>query len=237
MKLSVIVIAESQSAVSPVDGDIEYIGARYWGDGVQQARGERVAVLNDRYQPHSGWIDAAKNTVCEMSWGTVEPGDAGWPYYLLEYAHLLGNQDPRRAPAGNVVYHRSVLDRYPLAGFAREVDYHAHLVSQGVSTAFTQALSVTLVHPPEWAVYRKQRFEDSKKWARTHHPGLLALPLRLALPPLILYRVARAVFSDGRYVNQFFKWLPRLIESSFIQMLGEMSGILAGDSNDRVSPR
>ena len=114
---------------------------------------------------------------------------------------------------------------------------HAHLVSQGVSTAFTQALSVTLVHPPEWAVYRKQRFEDSKKWARTHHPGLLALPLRLALPPLILYRVARAVFSDGRYVNQFFKWLPRLIESSFIQMLGEMSGILAGDSNDRVSPR
>ena len=237
MKLTVIVIAESQSAVGRVDGDVEYIGARHWGDGVHRARGERIAILNDRYQPRPGWIDAAKNTVAEMSWGTVEPGDSGWPYYLLEYSHLLGNQDPRRAPTGNVVYHRSVLNRYPMAGFAREVDYHAHLISQGVSIAFSPALSVTLVRPPDWSAYRKQRFEDSKRWALAHHPGILALPLRLALPPLILMRIAGAVFADGRYVNQFLKWLPRLIEGSFIQMLGEMSGILAGNSNDRVPPR
>ena len=226
MTLSVIVIADSIPAALKASGDVEYIAVQKWGEGFEHAQGKRIAVLSGHYHPSATWIDAARATTTEMSWGAVEPG-TDWPYYLLEYADLLGNPDPRKAPGGNVVYHRSVLERYPMKGFAREVDYHAHLVAQGISSAFLQTLAVQLVRAPEWKTYRQQRFNDSRQWAVDRELPLSALPLRLALPPLILARIAKGVFTDGRYIMHWLQCLPRLIQGSVIQMLGEMSGILS----------
>ena len=237
MKLSVILIDGTPLPEFASDSEVEFYAVPKWGMGFEQARGERVAVLSARYRVGPDWLEAAMNTRAAMTWGMVEPDNKVSPYYLLEYSHLLnqGIQNPLTAPGGNVVYHREVVSRVKPRDFLREVDFHKQLA--GVSTHFDLRLNVSLIAPTPWPQYRSERWEDSFQWARTHHHGVAGLLTRLALPPLLVSRIAKRVHTDGRYRSAFWRGLPRIIEGSVIQMSGEISGSLAGNRNERMPPR
>ncbi len=237
MKLSVILIDGTHPPEFTSNSEVEFFAVPKWGMGFEQARGERVAVLSARYRIGPAWLETAMNTQSAMTWGMVEPDPDVSPYYLLEYGHLLneGILNPLDAPGGNVVYHRDVVSRIKPSDFLREVAFHKEL--PGVSTAFDERLNVTLGAPPPWPQYRSERWEASFEWARTHHHGIADLLTRLALPPLIVGRIAKRVHADGCYRAAFWRGLPRIIEGSMIQMSGEISGILAGNRNERMPPR
>ncbi len=237
MKLSVILIDGTPAPEFVSNSQVEFHAVPKWGMGFEQALGERVAVLSARYSIGPAWLETAMNTQSAMTWGMVEPDPDVSPYYLLEYSHLLndGIRNPLAAPGGNVVYHRDVVTRIKPGDFLREVDLHKELA--GLSTHFDPRLNVSLVAPPPWSQYRSERREASFQWSRTHQRGVTDLLTRLALPPLILGRIAKRVHTDGRFIAAFWRGLPRIIEGSMIQMSGEISGILAGNRNERMPPR
>ena len=238
MKLSVILIDGTPLLEHASNSDVEFYAVPKWGMGFEEARGERVAVLSARYRIGPAWLETAMNTQSAMTWGMVEPDPNLSPYYLLEYSHLLneGIQNPLAAPGGNVVYHRDVVSRIAPRDFLREVDFHKELA--GVSNAFDARLNVTLIAPPPWPQYRSERWEASFEWARTHrHHPVANLLTRLALPPVLVGRIAKRVYADDRYKAAFWRGLPRIIEGSMIQMSGEIRGILAGNRNERMPPR
>lgn len=237
MKLSVILIDGMPPAGFSTNSEVEVYAVPRWGMGFEQARGERVAVLSLCYSIGPTWLETAMNTKSAMTWGMVEPDSDVSPYYLLEYSHLLNNgiRNPLVAPGGNVVYHRDVVSRIKPGDFLREVDFHKELL--GKTTQFDPLLNVTLAAPPPWPQYRTERWAASFQWAQTHHQGAADLLTRLALPPLIVSRIATRVHADGRYKAAFWRGLPRIIEGSMIQMSGEISGILAGNRDERMPPR
>ena len=237
MKLSVILIDGTTAPEYVSNSEVEFYPVPKWGMGFEQARGERVAVLSERYRIGPAWLQTAMNTRSAITWGMVEPDSEVSPYYLLEYSHLLneGIQEPSIAPGGNVVYHRDAVSVIKPGDFLREVDFHKELA--GLSANFDPRLNVRLIAPPPWPQYRRERWAASFQWAQTHHQGVADLLTRLALPPVLVGRIARRVHIDGRYRAAFWRGLPRIIEGSVVQMSAEISGILAGNRNQRMAPR
>jgi len=216
--------------------------------GVRKATGDIVAVLHERYQVPSGWVDAVLKTHAsdyEVAAGAVIPGArlsaAAWAMYFSEYSHLcpsgasgaLKAAEARMIPSGNVSYKRRAFSLADMASARSDLEFHSALFAAGARFFRETQMQATFGTPYSLREYIGERFDVSRDIAieRAIDLGLAqrcaAAGLRLALPGLILARVAARVCAEEDFRKPFITSLPWILVFGCVQMIGEMSGYLA----------
>jgi hypothetical protein len=215
--------------------------ARQRWEGVRNSRGEIVAILQERYRVRPGWVRAAMEAHASgagVAGGSVAPSpdltNSGWAIYLSEYSHLCkpGTAGPQTVPGGNVSYQRRVFELADMQAAMWELDFHAALALAGAKFIRTEAMQATFATPPSAREYLRERFTLSRDIARQRGaqkgaagrvPPAIA---RIALPALILYRIAGAVRGVPVLRRRFLSSLPWILIFAAVQAGGEIGGYL-----------
>jgi hypothetical protein len=200
--------------------------------GIEQASGDRVAVLGDRYEVTSGWFQALSGSNHDVAAGCVAPGSCldywGWCVFLCEYAHVappIGGGAARQAkqvPGGNVVYSREIVHRFPPSQARSEWSFHATLITAGVNVEICPKLEVRFVSPPAFWEYVHERLFLSR--AIGEQGGVQKIPIALALPVVLPLRIAAAVITKRRYRLRFALCFPVILFLAVVQAAGELVG-------------
>jgi hypothetical protein len=221
--------------------------------GVQRARGNLVAILEDHARVDRGWASAlfqAHRGPWGAVGGPVENGKGGvvnWAVYFCEYAPYMAPVSEGEAadlPGNNIAYKRPHLLRH-----ARVLDegkweswLNDRLRADGVPTASTNAMVVAHIKPFRLGYFLIQRFHFARSyagmrrvdqsWAKRLVYGLGSV----ALPALLTARVARTVLAKRRRLGTFLAVSPLVVLFLTVGAVGEMVGYLVGPggSLDRV---
>jgi hypothetical protein len=221
--------------------------------GIQQARGEIVAILEDHGAVAPSWA-AEILRMHQEQWGAVagpvENGATGlvnWAAYFCEYARYMapiGQGAAEDLPGNNIAYKRPYLMR------------HAHLLEQGrweswindrlradgLPLAVTDRAMVRHIKGFTLGEFLLQRFHFARSFAgmrRVEQSPARRLIYGLgsaALPALLLVRVTRTVLKKRRHLGWFALSLPLLALFFSVGAVGEMIGYLfgAGTSLEQV---
>ncbi len=246
-------LREHQPAVVLVEQDEGHSIPLLRHIGVQRARGEIVAILEDHGAVEEGWA-ARLIEIHRGPWGavggTVENGRDGlvnWAAFFCEYTRYMGPV-PEGAtddlPGNNIAYKRPHLLRH--AHLLKEGKWESwindRLRADGVPIAATNGAAVRHIKPFEFRHFLIQRFHFSRSFAGMRRADQ-AISRRLifglgsaVLPALLLFRLTRSVLSKRRHVGRYVFCLPLVALFLTVGALGEMVGYLAGpgDSLERV---
>jgi hypothetical protein len=216
-----------------------------------RARGKYVVVTEDHCVPERGWLagmieafaTAPKETVAVG--GVVENGVCetalDWATFLCEYSGFMGPVRSGPVPAGsvpgmNVAYRRSAIadiDRPVLTRGFWETTVHPLLAEKDLS--FYLSDGIKLLHKKKFSLrlFTTQRFLYSRYYA-----GIRFAPdqkvqrfamcaLTVALPPLLLFRMARSTAQKQR-LRELIRALPYLTLFALIWAWGEFVGYVSG---------
>ncbi len=222
--------------------------------GVANARGAIVALTEDHCTPDADWCERilqAHTGSYTVAGGAVEKQSPdtilNWALYLLDYARYM---NPR--PAGysgeltdcNVSYKRSALDAITDVW---RLEFHEPAV-HGALKARGQSLWCA----PDMIVHQQRnvKFFDAVKdryvFGRLFGSGragaskgrrLLYGMISVALPALLVGRVAQHVFRRRRHIGKFIGSLPAQIVLSFAWAWGEFLGYVTGRPEASLTPR
>ena len=220
-----------------------------------RAAAPAVAVIEDHVLVPPGWarrlLDAlGRNGDCVVA-GSVENAATGttidWAAFLCEYSHCLPP-----LPAGpvdwltgnNVVYPRSLLDRYRsvIDRGAWENVLHDAMRQDGVPLVCHPEIAVGHKKHYTLGEYLSQRYLYARSYAGARVAGR-PLPARaayglaaLALPPVLYYRTVTRILRKGRHRTWLVKSLPLIAVFVVAWGWGEAIGAWrgAGDSLSRV---
>jgi hypothetical protein len=209
---------------------------RFRAQGIEQATGDRIAVLGDRYEVTPTWLRALRqNCDSAVTGGCVAPGPRldywGWCVYLCEYAHISppvaegATQQPKLVPGGNVVYSHAIVRRFPPARAKSDLSFHASLIGAAVSVGICPDLEVRFASPPGFSEYVQERFRYSRLIGA--EGGIRKAPIALLLPLVMPLRTAAAVVRKRRYRLRFLACLPAIATLGFVQAVGEFAGALS----------
>lgn len=213
--------------------------------GVQAARGPIVAILEDHGAVAHDWAGAVLEAL-DGPWGAVggvvENGQAGllnWAAYFCEYTSYMGpviEGAARDLPGNNIAYRRSELLRH-----ARVLDdgkweswINERLHADGVPIASTNRIVVHHIKPFRLVDFLVQRFHFSRSFAGMRRPDQTPMQRliyglgSLALPAILLARIARTALGKRRHLGHFAACLPLLALFLTVGALGEMIGYLIG---------
>lgn len=213
---------------------------------IEKASGNVIAVLHERYQIREGWIETIKRShesnAAEVITGCVGPktplSRAQWAMYLSEYMNAappkpsghLSRAEAMIIPAGSTSYKREVFRKGSMAGHLWEIDFHGALFDRGAEFYRDSQIVVDWATPysiPEYIAERKRVSRDFAAWRaakmRTSTRVVSAFS-RIALPPLVLARVARAAFRNRALAKRFTVALPWILGFAMVQTWGEMQG-------------
>lgn len=214
--------------------------------------GSIVAVTEDHCVPCRGWAKMVRDAFAlggddvAAVGGSVVNGvcDRGldWATFICEYSFFSppvveGRTDA--LPGMNVAYRRSVLeaaDRERLRSGFWETTLHPALVANG--PAFLSSNELAMFHKKKfsWRLFVAQRFIYSRYYAglRFRDAGLLkrlaAGAASLLLPPILFYRMTRAVAAKGLQ-REFVRALPSLSTFIVVWAIGESVGAIFGPGN------
>jgi glycosyltransferase involved in cell wall biosynthesis len=216
-----------------------------------RSRGRIVLVTEDHVVPPRDWVarlvtalDGAPARVAAVG-GPVDNAErtraTDWAAFLCEYHGFLPplpGGEAQDVPGMNVAYRRDALlasSPEALAGGFWESTVHPRLRAEG--RTFLCVPDVVVMHRKRFgfAYFLAQRWHYSRYYAgRRFGPG--QLPRRLAyaalaagaLPPVVLWRVARAVLARPAYRGAFLHGLAPMIPFAVAWGLGETAGYLAG---------
>jgi hypothetical protein len=208
-----------------------------------------VGVIEDHIILPPTWAAqmlAAHRQGAEVVGGSIENAATArrsdWAAFLCEYHQCLnpGPAGPATwLPGNNVTYRRSLLDRFGaiLEGERWEDQLHAAMRAGGI--VLERRPEITVGHKLEITAgeYAEQRFLYSRAfaamrvasgpvWKRLAY-GLAAL----ALPPVLLVRIVRAVWQSARYRGELAPSLPLFIPFVIAWGAGEAAGALLGPGN------
>jgi len=238
-----------------VTSDDALAGAR--GRGLGQASGDVVAFLNERYRVPQDWartiIEAHGRQDAEVIGGCISSptrNDAGArAIFLWEYsqANCIRTGGPlRRAealalPGGNISYKRSVFSLVEVSNFFWEIDFHASLCDHGVRFRCEPAMSAGY-EPPQPGEFLVERFRLSRDWARVRAFGLTPLRryasgvARVALPAILLYRIARRTHPPRQPLWGWLACVPFFLGFAMVETAGEIAGWFgtSRNSTDRL---
>jgi hypothetical protein len=203
--------------------------------GIEQATGDRVVILGDRYEATPRWRQAILDeSQPEVTTGCVAPGAAlsywGWCVYLSEYAHVAppptcgATTDPKLVPGGNVIYSRAVLKHFPLSPSGADLSFHSMLIDRGVDVTISPDFEVSFSSPPGLWEYIVERFQYSRLIGQ--QGGLKKLCIAPILPFLVLARIGRQVFGKKTYRTRFVLCVPMIALLGIVQSAGEFAGSL-----------
>lgn len=213
--------------------------------GVRAARGPIVAILEDHGAVARDWARAVLEAH-EGPWGAVggavENGQGGlvnWAAYFCEYTPYMGpvvEGETIDLPGNNIAYKRPHLMRH-----ARVLDegkweswINDRLRADGVPIASTNRIVVRHIKPFRLGYFLAQRFHFSRSFAgmrrREQSPRrrLLYGFGSLALPAVLLARIARTALGKRRHLGRFAACLPLIVLFLTVGAVGEMIGYLNG---------
>jgi hypothetical protein len=213
--------------------------------GVEAARGEVVAVLEEHCTAPPGWLDALSAAFREGDaaiGGPILDSDFArlrdWCVYFSEYHNYLPPwpDGERYALNGaNIAYdrakllaHRGVLD----SGYW-EVVLHPLLAREGRFRA-VDAMGAHHTGPFDYRYYLRQRYLLSRVWGGTQkdrvapHVRAAHLVLGPVFPLFLFARVTSRVLAAPRYLGRYAATLPLLAPAWIAYAWGEWLGYLAG---------
>ena len=180
---------------------------------LDQARGDIVVVTEDHCVPPKSWLAAMVQAFQEAPAGTVAVGGAvengvcdtalDWATFLCEYSAFVGpiRSGPASSlPGMNVAYRRSAiagLDRAVLLSGFWETTVHPVLSKKGFILYLSDRIVILHKKKFSFGLFARQRFLYSRYYAglrfsRDQVAARWAMcGLTLALPPLLLFRMAR----------------------------------------------
>jgi hypothetical protein len=238
--MGVEIIVVDQCGVHPsdvqlirVDPKLSLSAARAAGFAV--ASGEILASVVDRYFLRADWSGEVGRMETDVVGGPVEPfpglSISGWAMFLSEYRSQPSGV--HRLPGGNVAYRRAILSAAEMAKTRCELDYHEQLLNKGAQFAFNPNMVAYFAYPPSVLKYAAERFALSRTIGQQKARGVglgmragLAIS-RLALPPVLIYRIA---IQGRQYPFRYALALPWIVAYSVVQMVGEMAGLLARET-------
>jgi hypothetical protein len=219
---------------------------------LERSNGGFVVVIEDHCVPTKRWLtgmveafqSAPANTGAVG--GSVENGVCNtafdWATFLCEYSGFVGPVRSGPVPASsvpgmNIAYRRSVfaqIDRDVLARGFWETTVHPLLAEQGFN--FYLGNEIKILHKKRFSfrLFAAQRFLYSKYYAgirfgSVHVAVRLAMcGLTLALPPLLLFRMARDLVAKKRLLTELIRATPYLMLFTLIWASGEIVGYIFG---------
>lgn len=221
--------------------------------GVTQARGGLVAILEDHAHVDPGWA-AALRREHDGPWGAVggpvengRDGIVNWAVYFCEYASYMGpvvEGETHDLPGNNIAYKRPHLMRH-----ARVLDQgrweswiNDQIRADGVPIRSTNAMVVRHIKPFRLGYFLTQRFHFARSYAGMRRVDQ-SWPKRvvygfgsLILPAMLTARVTRTVLSKRRHLARFVVVSPLVALFLTVGAVGEMMGYLIGpgDSLEKV---
>jgi hypothetical protein len=210
--------------------------------------GDLVASIGERYTLPAGWIAEVESSGdWDVLTGCVVPppglSNTGWSIYLAEYSHLatplpsglMNHEEAARSAGGNIVYRGTLARGIPEN---TEMAFHSRLSSACSRFVRSEDLTAEFASPPSLPEYLKERYWLSVDWGKHQAIGRgemwkVAMSLsRLALPPILLVRRSLSVWRARQYRRRLFIALPYFVFYSFVEMAGEITGLL--DKDQRV---
>lgn len=213
---------------------------------IAAARAPAVAVIEDHVIVPPDWAArmlAALSEGHDVVAGSIENAATGrlmdWAAFLCEYSASLPplpSGPAEGVPGNNVIYRKSVLDRYAavLAEGKWENRLHDAMRADGIALIMRPEIVVGhKMHYTFW-LYFSQRFLYSRSFAGARLDGT-ALPRRLAygaaacaLPPLLFWRTLRRILDKGRHRAELFRSLPLIALFTLSWGAGEAAGAWLG---------
>ena len=214
--------------------------------GVLQARGRLVAILEDHARVDPGWAEGLLAMHDEPWWGAVggpvENGKNGlmnWAVYFCEYAPYMGPMvegESSDLPGNNIAYkrphllrHARVLDEGKWESWINDL-----LRADGVPIASTNSMVVRHIKTFRFSYFLSQRFHFARSyagmrradqsWAKRVFYGVGSL----ALPVLLTLRVVKTVVAKKRHLGRFLLVSPIVALFLTVGAFGEMVGYLIG---------
>jgi hypothetical protein len=237
--------------VVPVDERQSIPQLRYLG--VQESRGEIVAILEDHGAVERDWANGILQ-MHEGPWGAVggpvENGKTGLvnsAAYFCEYTPYmrpLVEGPTTDLPGNNIAYKRPHLMRHAhvLAAGKWESWINEKLRADGVPLASTNRVVVRHIKPFRLGDFLTQRFHFARSYAGMRRVDQSALKRLIygfgsaVLPLLLFARVTKTVWKKKRHFGRFAICTPLLLVFFTVGAAGEMVGYLfgAGTSLEKV---
>ena len=214
--------------------------------GVQRARGDLIAILEDHAEVDPGWasalFEAHRDPSVGAVGGAVENGKGGlvnWAVFFCEYTAYMapvveGETDD--LPGNNIAYKRDHLLKH-----ARVLDegkweswINDRLRADGVTISSTNCVVVRHIKTFRLGYFLSQRFHFARSYAgmrRSDQSPLKRLIYgigSMALPGLLLARIARQALAKRRNLGRFAACLPLIALFLTVGAAGEMIGYLVG---------
>jgi hypothetical protein len=219
--------------------------------GLNAARGEILALLQDYGSPDPSWCDRvleAHRLPYDVIGGAVEHGGKGplnWAVYFLDFGRYqlpLPEGPTDYLTDVNVSYKRAALEsvRHLWAERYKEVTVNWALASKGAvlwqrpqivvwQDRGTLSFSDLVVERFSWGrLFGCIRTREISPLTR-----LLYIALSPGIPLVLLARMAKKVFSTGRNRGKFMLALPQFAAMTFFWCLGEFAGYLTGRESTR----
>ena len=217
--------------------------------GFERAAAPAIAVIEDHVIVPDGWarqLLAALEGGADVAGGPVENAavDKGvdWAAFLCEYSACLPplpGGESTWLPGNNVVYRKSVLDRYAsvIAEGKWENRLHDAMRADGVKLILLPDLIVGHKMHYTFGLYMSQRYLYARSYAGARVADKPA-PVRLAygaaafgLAPLMFVRTVRNILAKGRHIDRLWPSLPMI--SAFVCSwgAGEVVGYWFGAGN------
>lgn len=222
--------------------------------GIAQATGDIVAITEDHFTPAPDWCrqirDAHREPHAAIG-GAVEkqtPDEVlSWAFYLADYLRYL---DPREGPSvhltdGNVTYKRAALMEIRDAWQAEfhENVIHAALQARGQSLWLSPRIVVRQKRHMTLRGAVRDRYAFGRLFGSTRVEGM-SLPDRLkltvlcvALPAVLLMRIASHLLRTRRYAAASLRALPALVLISTVWAWGEFVGYVTTRPDQSLSAR
>ena len=216
--------------------------------GVENARGEVVAIIEEHCRAPRGWLRGIRESFLpdDAAIGGPILDDAwsrrrDWVVYFTEYHNYLPPwpDAPRSQLNGaNTAYRRSFLMKHRDAmrrGYW-EVEVHPLLEREGRLRGF-QALGVHHTGPFDFLYYLRQRFLLARVWGAMQRDKvspakrLFYLVFAPLFPFLLFARIASRVRQSGKFFGAFASASPLLVPVTFAYVAGEWSGYALGFGN------
>ena len=233
-----------QAVVVPMahDATIPMMRAR----GFEAAQADAIAVIEDHVVVPTDWarrlVDLVASGV-DVAGGPIENSATeklvDWAAFLCEYSGCLPplpGGESEWLPGNNIVYRRSVLERYKDVYDQGRWENHLHdaMRADGVRLVMVPDLVVGHKMHYTFGLYMSQRYLYARSYAGARVSGRPA-PVRaayglaaLALPPLVFYRTLRRILSKGRHVEKLWPSLPMIVAFVFSWGAGEVVGYWFG---------
>ncbi len=214
--------------------------------GVRQARGAIVAILEDHARVAPDWAKSLLAMHDEPRWGAVggpvENGEKGlinWAVYFCEYAPYMApvaEGESSDLPGNNIAYKRPHLLRHAslLDEGKWESWINARIRADGVPIGSTNAMVVNHIKPFRFGYFLTQRYHFARSYAgmrrvdQSWFKRLIYGLGSIALPALLTARVAKTVFAKKRHLGRFLIVSPVVALFLTVGAFGEMVGYLIG---------